>query len=116
MFMRSSVSTPEPPAPRPEAPAILAARSIRSCPVQSIHRKRPYVLAITRQALKEGLQPADHAYARSLVAENTPEAIECLEAALAHDPYHHRANGMLGLLLLFLGRLDEARIQIAAGG
>jgi tetratricopeptide (TPR) repeat protein len=41
--------------------------------------------------------------------------VEHLEKALALDPYHHRANSMLGLLQLFLGRHDEARVQIAAG-
>jgi hypothetical protein len=54
------------------------------------------------------LSPADVAYARALLAEDTGDALGFLRQARASDPYHHRANGAYGMALLLLGELDEA--------
>ncbi len=65
-----------------------------------------------RQALDRGLPPAEAAYARGLLANNSPEAIEHFREAIRVDPFNPRANGMLALLLICLGRREEARDQL----
>jgi tetratricopeptide (TPR) repeat protein len=70
-------------------------------------------LATVRQALARGLSAAEESYARGLLAESSPAALGHFERVLELDPFHHRANGMAGLLLLHLGRLPEARARAA---
>src|SRR5262249_40022386 len=50
---------------------------------------------------------------RGLLAETSPDAVRHFQEALAHDPFHHRANGILTLLLTLLGQLEEARARVA---
>jgi tetratricopeptide (TPR) repeat protein len=69
-------------------------------------------LSLVRQALQLGLPPADSEYARGLLAETSTEAVRHFRQAVDLDAFHHRANGMLGLVLLFLGESGEARERI----
>jgi serine/threonine protein kinase/predicted Zn-dependent protease len=66
-------------------------------------------LGLVRQALDQGLQPAETEYALGLLATSSPEAVRHFEQAVAADPFHQRANGMLGLTLIVLGKLPAAR-------
>jgi tetratricopeptide (TPR) repeat protein/tRNA A-37 threonylcarbamoyl transferase component Bud32 len=70
-------------------------------------------LEVVAQAVRLGLPEADHAYARGLLAPTSREAVQHLEKALKIEPFHHRANGVLGFLLLSLGQLAEARDRVA---
>jgi tetratricopeptide (TPR) repeat protein len=72
-------------------------------------------LLLVRQALAKGLPPVEEAYAKSLLAESSPEAVSHLEFALRLDSTHYHANGMLTLMLLSLGRLKEARERAVFG-
>ena len=67
---------------------------------------------LLKQALDLGLPPAEAAYARALLAETTPQAIEELKHAVQLDPFHQRAYAILALDYVLLGQRDEAR-QIA---
>jgi tetratricopeptide (TPR) repeat protein len=67
-----------------------------------------------RLAQEKGLTTGEAAYARALLAEKTPDAVELLQQTLALDPSQLRARSMLTLLLILLARLDEARIQLSA--
>jgi hypothetical protein len=58
---------------------------------------------------------ADAAYARALLAESSDEAVKALRGVLRLEPYHPRANQILPLLLLLLGRKGEGREALAAG-
>jgi tetratricopeptide (TPR) repeat protein len=69
-------------------------------------------LKLVRRAVARGLPAAEKEYARGLLADTTPEAVRHFERALAHDPFHPRANGALVLTLATLGRLPEARQRI----
>jgi serine/threonine protein kinase len=68
---------------------------------------------LLKQALVERLAPADEAYARALLAETTPEAVDRLRSALKLNPNLPRARACLELLLLLQARLDEAREELA---
>jgi hypothetical protein len=72
-------------------------------------------LALAREALSHPLPPADRAYARGLLAETLPAALGRFREALAHDPYHHRARGMVALLLIVLGEIPEAESVATLG-
>lgn len=74
-----------------------------------------HALKVVREATTHVLPPAEAAYARGLLAESTPEALASFEQALRDDPFHHRANGMLGLLLILRGRKDDALHRISHG-
>src|SRR5438552_1225885 len=52
-------------------------------------------LKLVRQAVGKGLAPAEAAYAQGLLAESSAEALRHFHQAVARDPFHHRANGML---------------------
>src|SRR5205085_3110184 len=67
-----------------------------------------------RKALDRGLPPAEEAFARALLADSTPDAVRFCRQALRADPAHHPSHTMLGLLLVLLGRMDEARLAHAA--
>ena len=62
-----------------------------------------------REALEQGLPPADAAYAESLLAETSPEAEQHLIRALEADPFHYRAHANLISLHVFQGKREEAR-------
>jgi len=62
-----------------------------------------------REALANGLPPADAAYAESLLAETSPEAEQHLLRALEEDPFHYRAYAYLITLNVFQGNREEAR-------
>jgi tetratricopeptide (TPR) repeat protein len=70
---------------------------------------------LIRQAL-EGkiLPPGEDAYARALLADATPKAVDLLREALAVDPYQLHARSSLELLLILLARFDEARAELKA--
>ena len=60
-----------------------------------------------REALAAGLTAADQAFAKGLLAQSTPEALDLLRQTLQLDPYHHAAHRhSLGLEFL-LGRRGE---------
>jgi class 3 adenylate cyclase/serine/threonine protein kinase len=65
-------------------------------------------LKLLRESVKQGLDPADDAWARAELATTMPEALELLQQALEHDPYHREASKGAALLLLLLGRHDHA--------
>ncbi len=69
---------------------------------------------MVRLALRKGLPADEDAFARSLLAETSPEAVKYCQQALKANPYHHPSHTMLGLLLLLLGRFDEAKQASAA--
>jgi serine/threonine protein kinase len=72
-------------------------------------------LKAVREATTLPLPSAEAAYARGLLAESTPEAMACFEQALKEDQFHHRANGMLGLLLILQGRKEDALHRVSHG-
>ena len=66
-----------------------------------------------RQALEAGLDRADDAFARGLLAETTPQAWEHFHQALIFNPYHHGAHRhCLGLELL-LGKTEQLDAHIS---
>ncbi len=67
---------------------------------------------LVRQALELQLPDDDRQYALSLAASATPESIDHLQQALTVNPFHHRAHQCLPILLVSLGRFDDARAQI----
>ena len=69
-------------------------------------------IAQVQRAREKGLSKADDAYAQSLIAPSTPEAVQALRTSLSLDPYQPRAQGMLSLLLLLLGQREEARLRL----
>jgi serine/threonine protein kinase len=69
---------------------------------------------LIKRARQVGLPPGADAYAQSLMAETTPEAIEKLRQAIALDPFQPRARTTLELLLVLLGQYSEARLELTA--
>ncbi|HWE36192.1 MAG TPA: protein kinase [Isosphaeraceae bacterium] len=63
---------------------------------------------LLQEALAAGLDPADAAYARGLLAETSPDALTHFRKALELDPFHNRASDLLGWTLGLLGRRVEA--------
>jgi serine/threonine protein kinase/tetratricopeptide (TPR) repeat protein len=62
-----------------------------------------------RQAIESGqLPPEEMEYARAWLAETMPEAVNHLERALQIQPFHHRANVLMCINLISLGRLQES--------
>jgi tetratricopeptide (TPR) repeat protein len=61
-----------------------------------------------RDALDHGLNRADAAYARGLLAESSAQAIREFQTALEIEPFHERAINQLGWLLALLGLHQEA--------
>ena len=72
-------------------------------------------LELVRRALKFPLPPADESYALGLLARTMPEALGHFRRALERDPFHHRANGMMTILLIVQGEMTEAREQATFG-
>jgi hypothetical protein len=64
---------------------------------------------LARQALDQGLPPADAAYARVFLARSAPEAIGLLQEATRNDPFHSRGLDFLAMLLFITGRRAEFR-------
>jgi serine/threonine protein kinase/tetratricopeptide (TPR) repeat protein len=69
-------------------------------------------LRLIRQALRKGLPPAEAAYARGLLAEDSRAAVQHFQEALQLDPLHPRINAVLAMSLLFLGEFRLARDQV----
>jgi tetratricopeptide (TPR) repeat protein len=67
---------------------------------------------LIRRATKKELSASERAYARALLAEKTPEAVDFLRQALALDPHHLQARVNLELLLISLARFDEAEGEL----
>jgi hypothetical protein len=65
-----------------------------------------------RQALQRKLPPSEEEYARGLLADTSAKGVEHFRRAVEADPFHQRANGMLGLTLLMLGKVPEARERL----
>jgi tetratricopeptide (TPR) repeat protein len=72
-------------------------------------------LELVQKALDKGLSPAESAYAQGLLAKSSDEALAHFQQAIQKDPFHHRAHGMLALLLILLGRLTEAHERVDFG-
>jgi tetratricopeptide (TPR) repeat protein/predicted Ser/Thr protein kinase len=71
--------------------------------------------SLLRQAIGYELPRADRAYAESLLADTSPEAVERLRRSLEFDPFHHRSHKALVMILISLGRLDEAQRHCSSG-
>jgi tetratricopeptide (TPR) repeat protein len=71
---------------------------------------------LLRQALAKGLSGADETYARAMLADNSVAAVKLLERALEQDRFHHWSHGMLGIALIFQGRLEEADNSLRVAG
>jgi tetratricopeptide (TPR) repeat protein/predicted Ser/Thr protein kinase len=71
-------------------------------------------VAMINQARAKGLSPAEDAFAQALIADSTPRAIDALRKSLAANQYQPRAQSMLCLLLLTLGRREEMRVQLGS--
>lgn len=67
-----------------------------------------------QDAVDRGLEPADLAYAKALLAPDTLSAVTQLERAVALNPVHQQANNQLAFTLLLLGRADELTIRAEA--
>ena len=72
-------------------------------------------LAVMQPALDMGLPEADAAFARGMIAETTPDAVDQFKEAIEHDAFHHRATSALVGVLLSLGRLSEVRQYATLG-
>jgi serine/threonine protein kinase len=66
-----------------------------------------------REALREGLDRADEAFAKGLLAETTPEALEFFHQALLYDPYHLGSHRQALALEFALGKRAEMESHIA---
>ena len=73
-------------------------------------------LDLVRRALDAGLGKADAAYARGLVADTSDEAIARFREALDLDPFHYRASKILAVMLVIVGRFDEAEEWLRVAG
>jgi serine/threonine-protein kinase len=62
-----------------------------------------------RRARALRLPAPERDYADGLLADTVEDAIKHFKSALARDRLHHRATCMLSTLLIFMGRLAEAR-------
>jgi tetratricopeptide (TPR) repeat protein len=69
-------------------------------------------LKLVRQATEAKLPEAELAYAKGLIAATTDEAVKSLEFAVEKDPFHPRANAILALFYLHLGRFGDARDRL----
>src|SRR5262249_29878638 len=80
-------------------------------------------MGLIRSALEQGFRAetdrdkkydeADREYAEGLVAETVDLAVKHFRKAIEKVKSHHRANRMLGLLLILTGSIREARALIA---
>ena len=64
---------------------------------------------LVRTALAEGLPAADESYARSLLADTSPEVAKHLRRTLELDPFHVQATERLGSLLFWMGERQALR-------
>ncbi|HEY1380228.1 MAG TPA: protein kinase, partial [Gemmataceae bacterium] len=71
-------------------------------------------LGLARQALAAGLPSAEREYAYGLLAATSSDAVRHFERAVAADPFHQRANAMLALTLVMLGKMPAARERVTA--
>ena len=65
-----------------------------------------------RQAKQYPLSEVSLNYVNAMLASNSPEALQHFRATLDLDPFHHRARRMLIIMLLSLGRIDQADAEI----
>jgi serine/threonine protein kinase len=71
-------------------------------------------LGLIQGAVDSGnLEQADEEYARGLMTDNTVQACQHFHKAVALNPFHQQARMQLAQMLLFLGRWEEARQEIA---
>lgn len=98
---------------REEVPAVRAAALLWLGDLRlGLHSEE--AIPLIRQAQELGLDdPTDQAYAAGLLAESTEESLQHFRRALEIDPSHRRANEMLFLTLVSLGRRTEAAERLA---
>ncbi len=71
---------------------------------------------LMERALREtDLAPADREYILAVLADTVPKSTEHFELALKADPFHRRAKSDYTGLLIFQGRLAEAKNQAMSG-
>jgi tetratricopeptide (TPR) repeat protein len=68
--------------------------------------------ALVRRALGGELSPADRCYAQAILSTNSPQALANCRQAIEHDPFHQSARQMMIILLVALGRIEEANIHL----
>ena len=66
-------------------------------------------LKLFRQALTKDLSKGEAKFAQAMLATNSEKAVDLYREALTEDPYHVRSRILLGMTLLFMGRLQEVR-------
>jgi serine/threonine protein kinase len=70
-------------------------------------------LQLVRDAQAAGLNNADQCFARGLLADSTPAALDLFHQALQYDPYHHEAHVHSVSLEWLLGRHQELATHLA---
>jgi hypothetical protein len=68
---------------------------------------------LIRLAQQKGLPDGEKPYADALLAKTTRDAVDHLRQAVELDRYQPRAHACLGLLLMTLGELAEARYRLS---
>jgi serine/threonine protein kinase len=75
--------------------------------------KSAHGIQLVREAMTVGLTNADLYFAKGLLAESTPEALELFHQALQFDPYHHGAHRQSLSLEFLLGRHQDLANHLA---
>ncbi len=70
--------------------------------------------SLIQRAIDSGtLEQAEEEYARGLVTDITLQAHQHFQTAVTINPFHQQARMQLAYMLVFLGRLEEARQELA---
>lgn len=70
-------------------------------------------IQLVREAMTAGLTNADLYFAKGLLAESTPQALDLFHRALQFDPYHHGAHRQSLSLEFLLGRHQDLANHLA---
>lgn len=68
-----------------------------------------------QRARNQSPDPVSAQYVRAMLAESSVEALDGFRKTLMGNHFHHRARRMLIIMLLSLGRVDEAAGEIGIG-